>query len=160
MLKIISWFPQFDSEISRDKTYNETMEALKQACKVQTFKSNENIVPGEYRVQEFAFVETKFGRKIKVETETFYCFFPTRFLVFITSEHMNSNPHVDDDLSMMMMRWSNQRLNKTAKSLKKQSTHMAAHSWFMCRRRNCSWEERREEKEKKRRENKYTENAR
>lgn len=74
------------------------MEALKQACKVQTFKSFENIVPGEYRVQEFAFVETKFGRKIKVETETFYCFLPTRFLVFInTSEHideLNSNPQV------------------------------------------------------------------
>lgn len=65
------------------------MEALKKACNSSTFKNFDQIIPGEYPVTDFSFVETRFGRKLKVNTAEFFCYLPARFLEFInTDEHI------------------------------------------------------------------------
>lgn len=61
--------------------------ALKSACRGPVmFEKFDNILPGEYSVREFKFIQTRFGRKVVVVTEDFMCFLPERFAREIASE--------------------------------------------------------------------------
>lgn len=63
-------------------------EALKSACKASvSFKSFSEIEVGVYDVQEFKFVETKFGKKLVVRTEEFLCFLPERFSKAVSTDN-------------------------------------------------------------------------
>lgn len=74
------------------------MEALQLACKVTPLKNFDQIQTGEYRVRRFSFAETRYGKKIKVETDFFACFLPDRFTKFIASDKdiadINTVPHM------------------------------------------------------------------
>lgn len=63
------------------------IEALKSACKVATsFKSFREIEIGVYDIEEFKFIETKFGKKLVVRTPEFLCFLPDRCSRIITRD--------------------------------------------------------------------------
>lgn len=74
------------------------MEALQLACKVVPLKNFDQIQIGEYRVLRFSFVETRYGKRIKVETDHFNCFLPERFTKFVESDQdivdLNTVPHM------------------------------------------------------------------
>lgn len=60
---------------------------LKSACKASAmYKNFDNIEIGEYKVLEFKFVDTKYGRKVVVVTPEFLCFLPERFGKSITTQ--------------------------------------------------------------------------
>lgn len=50
------------------------------------FKNFDNIEAGDYEVVDFSFVETKFGKRIKVQTATFFCYLPERFTNFVSKQ--------------------------------------------------------------------------
>lgn len=72
-------------------------ETLKSACRASaSFKNFSEIEIGVYEVEEFKFVETKFGKKLVVCTEEFMCFLPDRFSKKITTDEqlieLNNTP--------------------------------------------------------------------
>lgn len=73
------------------------MEALKAACKKLKYQSFEDFKSGEYIVKQFSLVDTKYGKRIKVELSDVYLFLPERFNSAATPEgiaELNSTPKV------------------------------------------------------------------
>lgn len=65
----------------------EAIEALKSACKpAAAFKSFREIEIGVYDIEEFKFIETKYGKKLVIRTSEFLCFLPDRCSRAITTD--------------------------------------------------------------------------
>lgn len=64
------------------------MDALQQACKStnSSYRNFDNIEAGDYEVVDFSFVETQYGKRIKVQTATFFCYLPERFTNFVRKQ--------------------------------------------------------------------------
>lgn len=62
--------------------------ALKNSCKSKkvSFKNFSQIELGVYNIEEFSFLQTKFGVKLVVRTENFMCFLPDRCSNAITTD--------------------------------------------------------------------------
>lgn len=74
------------------------MNALQLACKSSpTYKNFDTIEIGQYEVVKFRFAETKYGKKIQVETAEFFCYLPDRFIKFVCKDEdiaeLNRIPH-------------------------------------------------------------------
>lgn len=71
--------------------------ALKNSCKSKkvSFKNFNQIDAGVYNIEEFKFMDTKFGNKLVVRTENFMCFLPDRCSNTITTgeqlDELNNN---------------------------------------------------------------------
>lgn len=61
---------------------------LQKICenKNRVFKNFEQLEVGEYAVEKFELVDTKFGCKLRVKTKDFYICLPDRFAEFINTE--------------------------------------------------------------------------
>lgn len=73
--------------------------ALKSACKGSIMYRNfDSIEIGVYKVLEFKFADTRYGRKIVVVTDEFMCFLPDRFSKSIMTQEaideLNNTPCV------------------------------------------------------------------
>lgn len=62
---------------------------LKSVCCTKQFVSFENLPVGDYFVEEFALVNTKFGTRIRVDIGDKVVFLPERFSKNMTSEKVN-----------------------------------------------------------------------
>lgn len=62
------------------------MESLKTACAKTTFKSFKDLAVGEYLINRFLFVDTHFGKRIRINLDGFYMYLPERFATLTESE--------------------------------------------------------------------------
>lgn len=62
------------------------MQALKAACISRNYQSFRDFKPGEYPVERFSVIETKFGNRIKVELKEVYLLLPERYNTAATPE--------------------------------------------------------------------------
>lgn len=69
------------------------MEELLRACEKRSYKSFKDLAIGEYTVKNFSAVETKFGRRLRVDCEGFYVFLPERL----------SKPEIIDPANIVQM---------------------------------------------------------
>lgn len=55
------------------------MDSLKSACLTKNFKSFKELAHGEYIVNRFMHVDTKHGKRVRIDLEEFYMYLPERF---------------------------------------------------------------------------------
>lgn len=64
---------------------------LKNACEPKTYKSFDELVPGQYVVHNFKLVNTKHGQRICILVENSYMYLPKRF-----SDDISSPSRIDE----------------------------------------------------------------
>lgn len=62
------------------------MEALKSASR--PYISFDNLEIGEYKVNKFSFVESTYGRRIRIELDTGYMFLPRRYMDLVSNQDL------------------------------------------------------------------------
>lgn len=65
------------------------MDSLKSACLSKNFKSFKELAQGEYIVNRFTHVDTKHGKRVRIDLEEFYMYLPERF-TSLTEADINS----------------------------------------------------------------------
>lgn len=75
--------------MSNEKSVASAMSALKMACTKKSYQSFKDIVPGEYIVEKFSFVESSHGKRIRIDIEEKYMFLPERFAKMLTVDDIN-----------------------------------------------------------------------
>lgn len=75
----------------------DALSALREACQKKSFKSFNNLQPGEYIVTNFESSETNHGQRIRITIEDFYMYLPERFNKKLTEEvleELNKSPKI------------------------------------------------------------------
>lgn len=62
------------------------MDSLKSACIKSSFKSFKDLAMGEYLINRFTFVDTNFGKRVRIDVDGFYMYLPERFSTLTEAE--------------------------------------------------------------------------
>lgn len=73
------------------------LNALQKACLKKPFRSFKDLDVGEYIVESFALVETKFGKRLRINLVDTYMYLPERFSMSLDDaalSELNSSPKI------------------------------------------------------------------
>lgn len=67
------------------------MDSLKTACLTKTFKSFKDLAVGEYMINRFTHVDTKHGKRVRIDLDGYYMYLPERFSILSETEIIELN---------------------------------------------------------------------
>lgn len=66
------------------------LNTLKTACLKKPFASFKDLSPGDYIVNHFTFVETKHGKRVRIDLDNTYMYLPERFAASLSEAAMEN----------------------------------------------------------------------
>lgn len=73
------------------------LDVLKTACLKKSFRSFNDLVPGEYIIQHFTLMNTNFGKRVRIDMDDAYMYLPERFAMGLNEAaiaELNASPKI------------------------------------------------------------------